>query len=734
MTSRFRNLFTELREDAVSVKALPALAAGITSGLALLVAQIAFGTLIFSGPLAPYSSQGIGLVLFGNMAACLVIALAGSFRGAISGLPAALVIVLAQIGASTGGEGYARFVTTAGTLIFGAVTVGVCFLMIGRFRLAKLLRFVPYSVAAGFVGGIGGAVCLAALSLVGAELDLRAIPALMNPAALWIWSPAVAFGVCLYLAVKQWGHPLILPIGVTLAVGVYHLALFFLDISGAEARATGLLLSSTAESGLWPALGFSDLAHLDWSVMAAQFPQVLMLVLVSIIVVIMNTAGLEMAAKEDLDWNRELRATGMANVIAGLGGATVASVIVSASVRSKLFGAVTRLTGIVASLVILTGLFLGDGMLELVPVALVGGILFFAGLALLDQGLVQSRKRLPWMEYGVIVLIAGVTVVFGLFEGVSIGMLAALVFFTVRLSRLDPIRSRFTARDRHSTKARSMPDCCIIAEEGERVQVWRLRGYVFFGSVYPLADQLKGSLSRDPPPVCVIVDFTDVSGFDISAVNVLARFLQSASGTGVQVVLSAPSEQVRTGLQRNLSPSEFADVRVEPSMDRALEFCEDLVIEDWRISASSRDEKRTLILDRVAAGLDSLLEHHTRFEDLIGELKSWLKPGRYHAGEAIAGPGVPSEGLQLLTSGRASAHDSAGKRSRQYGMGDAIWPIDPSDDDAPSVSAEGHCETVILTPAARHHLEEHAETLALKLYRYLLAGRLKGEAPPARRD
>ena len=228
--------------------------------------------------------------------------------------------------------------------------------------------------------------------------------------------------------------------------------------------------------------------------------------------------------------------------------------IVPASLRSKLFGAATRLTGIVAALVIAAALFLGDGMLELVPVPLVGGMLVFAVLGMLDEGLLRSRKRLPWTEYGIVALIACVTVAFGLFEGVGAGMLVTLVFFAVRLSRVDPVGSRFTARERRSTKARSVPDRVILQEEGEHVLAWRLRGYIFFGSVYALADQLRKSLNGDPPPACVMLDFADVSGFDFSAVNVLARFLQSVTAAGVKVVLSAPSEQVRTGLERNLAP------------------------------------------------------------------------------------------------------------------------------------------------------------------------------------
>ena len=200
MRSLLQNLTSELRADLLSSKAVPALLAGFTSGLGLLVAQVAFGSFIFSGPLAPYSSQGVGLVLFGNFAACLVIALAGGYRGAIAGLSPALVIVMATIGSTMDAAGDALFVTTAAALMISAVATGVCCLMIGHFRLANLMRFIPYPVSGGFVAGIGGAVCLAAMSLMGAKPDWRAIPALLEPPVLWKWSLGAVYGIALYLA------------------------------------------------------------------------------------------------------------------------------------------------------------------------------------------------------------------------------------------------------------------------------------------------------------------------------------------------------------------------------------------------------------------------------------------------------------------------------------------------------------------------------------------------------
>ena len=728
MRSLLQNLTSELRADLLSAKAVPALSAGFTSGLGLLVAQVAFGSFIFSGPLAPHSSQGVGLVLFGNFAACLVIALAGSYRGAIAGLSPALVIVMATIGSTMDAEGDALFVTTASALIISAVATGVCCLMIGHFRLANLMRFIPYPVTGGFVAGIGGAVCLAAMSLMGAKPDWRAIPALLEPPALWKWSPGAVYGIALYLAMKRWGNPLILLVSVALAGGGYHLALAALGISGAEARAEGLLLTSTADGSLWPALLPADLLHVEWAAMAAQFPHMLTLILVAFISVIMNFAGLELAANQELDWDREFRVTGVASMIAGLGGGTVATLVVPASLRSKLFGATTRLTGVVAALVIGGALFLGDGMLELVPAPLVGGILVFAGFGMLDQGLVTSRRRLPWSEYGIILLIFIAITSFGMIEGVGVGMLATLVFFAVRLSRVDPIESQFTAREHESNKARPVPDRAILLKEGERVQIYRLRGYIFFGSVSPLADHLRQSLSGASRPLCLLLDFAAVSGFDFSAVNVLSRFLQTANAAGVRVVLSALSEGLRAGLEHNLPPAVYAELLMEPDVDRALEHCEEIVIAGWKADVDRADERRASLLEHTAEDLERYLERQIHFEELVEELRHWLKPREYSTDEALVGQDAPQDGLQLLLSGRASGYDSAGTRLFQCGPGDAIWPASALDEQAASVVADRPCRTMVLTPAARGWLEQNEERLTLKLYRYLLAGRFQAES------
>lgn len=131
MQDRLRNLLPGLCANPLRASTLQALPVGLATALNQGSAMIAFGSLIFSGALAPYSSQGIGLVLFANFCAGLIIAAACGYRGAIAGLSPVLVIVMATIASTIELQGKELFVTAVGALTISAVATGVCCFMIG---------------------------------------------------------------------------------------------------------------------------------------------------------------------------------------------------------------------------------------------------------------------------------------------------------------------------------------------------------------------------------------------------------------------------------------------------------------------------------------------------------------------------------------------------------------------------------------------------------------------------
>ncbi len=715
------NLISELRTDLLSPKLLSALSVGLVVGIIGSAYLISVGALVFSGPLAPFLSQGTIMVVFGGFVVCLVIALTSGYRGALSMVAVPSAMVLVAIASTIGPQesALAHFMTTATVVILGSVATGICFLLVGYFRLAKLIQFIPYSVAGGFIAGTGVMLCTSALSLMGATLET--LPTSLEADSLWRWAPGVVYGVGLFLVTKRWNSHFILPASLLLVAGLYHLVFAVIGLSGDEARAAGLLFAGTATGGLWPPFELRDLAHVDWAEVVAQVPNVLTLIVVTLIAVAMHLSGLELATNAELDWNREFRAAGGANAVAGLGAGSVGSMLFTFSILSHRFGAGTRLTGMITAMVVGSVVLLGDSVLNLVPLPLVAGSLLFLGLDLLDEWIVKSRKRSPWAEYAILLLIAVTIVSFGFLEGVGVGMVITMVFFAVRLSRVGLIETSFTAREHHSKRIRPIPDRAILRTEGERIQGFRLRGYMFFGSVGPLIDRLKQSWPGARRPDYILLDFGGISGFDFSAISGLCRFAHAARSAGVQIVFCALAEELKHGLGRNLPPSVYENLRFEPDADRALEYCEDHVLAAWRSDRHKEDGWGDALLERVAGDMEHHLDRQVLFEAVVDELQDWLEPRDYDAGEAIVSIGEQQNGLQLLVSGQASAYDAKGTRLFQYGPGNAIEPRSAFGTYAAEIAmiADQPCRTMMLPPPARLWLEENEEQLILKLYRYL---------------
>ncbi|MCY4002469.1 MAG: SulP family inorganic anion transporter [Rhodospirillales bacterium] len=716
------NLISELRADLLSTKLLSALSVGLVVGIIGSAYLISMGALVFSGPLAPFLSQGTIMVVFGGFIVCLVIALTSGYRGALSMVAVPSVMVLVAIGSTIGvqEDALAHFMTTATVVIVGSVATGICFLLVGYFRLAKLIQFIPYSVAGGFIAGTGVMLCTAALSLMGVTLET--LPTLLEPASLWRWGPGAAYGLGLVLVTKRWNSHFILPASLLLAAVLYHLVFAVVGMSGEEARAAGLLFAGTATGGLWPPFELRDLTHVDWAEVAAQVPNVLTLIVVTLIAVTMHLSGLELATNAELDWNREFRAAGGASVIAGLGGGSLGNILFPLSILSHRFRANTRLAGIVTALVVGSVVLLGDSLLNLVPLPLIAGSLLFLGLDLLDEWIVRSLRRSPWAEYAILLLIAATIVSFGFLEGVGVGMVITTVFFAVRLSRVGLIEASFTARGHHSKRIRPIPDRAILRTEGERIQGYCLRGYMFFGSVGPLIDRLKQSWTGDRRPDYILLDFGGVSGFDFSAISGLCRFAHAARSAGVRVVFCALAEELKNGLARNLPASVYDDLRFEPNADRALEHCEDRVLAARRADQHKGNGWGDGLLERVAGDMERHLDRQVLFEAMVDELQDWLEPRDYDAGEAIVSIGEQQNGLQLLVRGQASAYDAKGTWLFQYGPGGAIEPRSAFGAYAAETAmiADQPCRTMTLPPAARLWLEENEEQLILKLYRYLV--------------
>jgi SulP family sulfate permease len=137
---------------------LPVASIGLVAGIIQLPLVISFAILIFSGELSTFATLGIGMVLFGGLILHVILALTSSVPGMVGGpqdSPSAIMglIGLAIAASMQGAAPEAKFITIVVVVILTSVFSGLLFVLIGGFKLSRLVRFIPYPVVGGFVAG-----------------------------------------------------------------------------------------------------------------------------------------------------------------------------------------------------------------------------------------------------------------------------------------------------------------------------------------------------------------------------------------------------------------------------------------------------------------------------------------------------------------------------------------------------------------------------------------------------
>ena len=586
-------LLSELKADAMSSKLFAAASVGVVMGILIVVPMTSFSILVFSGPMASLALKGAGLMLFGSVVLTVLSCLVGDYKSGISTpLPVAMA-VLSIVGVSVGADlahtdGKTQFMTMATIMGITALASGAVLLFIGRAKLTNYLRFLPYPVVAGFLAGLGWVLAIGGLEvMVGGGLDWADAAGMLEADMLWLWVPGLAYALVLFLIGRRWSHFLIMPGSIVLCAALYHVAMAVAGVSLMEAEDLGILLPEGPSGNLWPTAYVGDLGRIDWAVVGSQIPGMLTVVLVTLIAVLTNTSAIEFATGVEIDLDKDFRNAGIGNLAIALGGSAPGHYAVSLSVASRTAGAYSRLTGIMAAIVVCYVLFFGTGTIELIPLAMLGGLVLYLGLELLYTWGVSVRKKLPLVDYGIAVLILGVIATRGFLAGMGVGLAAAIFFFAMRLSRTDPVQAAFTGRGQHrqSRRQRSLIHRAILSELGDRLHTYHLRGYMFFGIASPLVERLKSALRSNPPPQCVLLDFTAVTGFDVSAATALHRFTLAAKSQGTEVVFSAVPEHFEATLATIVPGDAKSGLHFEDDLDRGLERCEDIILYQFVMTA-----------------------------------------------------------------------------------------------------------------------------------------------------
>ena len=231
---------------------------------------------------------------------------------------------------------------------------------------------------------------------------------------------------------------------------------------------------------------------------------------------------------------QELIGQGVGNTIAAFfggipgAGATIRTVV---NINS---GGLTRISGMIAGLMLLVILLALGPTASQIPAAVLAGILMTVGIGVMDYKGLKHMNKMPLEEVIVMIIVLVLTVFIGLVEAVIIGMVLSSVLFMKKTS--DVVEHR-TVTDSLQSFAREIPwadEGDLIQRHGDEVYIKHLIGPLFFG----FASRFQELVKTLPEIKVVIIRMDRVPYVDQSGLYAMEDAIQDLQGQGILVVFT----------------------------------------------------------------------------------------------------------------------------------------------------------------------------------------------------
>jgi SulP family sulfate permease len=253
--------------------------------------------------------------------------------------------------------------------------------------------------------------------------------------------------------------------------------------------------------------------------------------------------------------NKELIGQGIGNSIAALfggipgAGATIRTVV---NIQS---GGKTKLSGMVAAIVLLVILLILSPLASQIPAAVLAGILVTVGIGVMDYKGLKALKKIPKTEVAVMVVVLLLSVFWNLVYAVGVGLILASLFFMKKMGDLATQDTRVAAV---SEEKAWKDETKLSASFKENVFIKHINGPLFFGFTSDFVN-----ISKQIPPsadVAIIrmdrVPYIDQSGL-FALEDVLLDLNQQNIDTLIVGVQSQPKYLMKTiGIIGKLIPEE----------------------------------------------------------------------------------------------------------------------------------------------------------------------------------
>jgi len=478
---------------------------GLTVALALIPEAVAFAIIAGLSPLTGlYAAFSMGLIT----------SVFGGRPGMISGATGAVAVVIVAL-AKTHGVEY----------VFAAIVLaGMIQMLAGFFRLGKFIRLVPHPVMFGFVNGLAIVIFMSQLvqfKIAGADGALH----WMTGYPLWLM-----LGLVLLTMLIIWALPKLTKSVPSSLVAILVISAIVIGFK-IDTRTVGDIASI---KGGFPPFHIPEVAF-NVETLRIIFPYALIVAGVGLIESLLTLNLIDEITESRGRGNKEAVAQGTANFITGLFSGMGGCAMIGQSLINISSGARARLSGIVASVMLLVFIMFGSSLIEQLPMAALTGVMIMVAIGTFEWASLKTFGKMPKHDILVMVLVTVITVLMhNLALAVLIGVvISALVFAWENAKHIRAIQ--------------------YLDDKG--VKHYEISGPLFFGSVSTFNEQFK--VQQDPAEV--IIDFKDSRVTDMSSIEALNKLTERYKNAGKKLHLRHLSDDCRLLLK---NADEIIDVNV----------------------------------------------------------------------------------------------------------------------------------------------------------------------------
>lgn len=492
--------------------------------------------------------MGIYTAIFGGF----VISFFGGSRVQIAGPTAAFATIVAGIIAEKGYDG----------LFYATIMAGIFLIVMGFCRFGSLIKYIPYTITAGFTAGIAVTIAVGQLKdffgltypagdpLIETLDKAKAVVMnfkTFNWQAFLIGIVSIAILILFQKLLPKVPGSLIAVIVCVILVNVFDM----------DVLTIGKLYD--IKRGIPPV----TIPTFSFETIKGVVPDAFTIAILAAIESLLSCVVADSMVHSKHRSNMELIAQGLGNIASAVFGGIPATGAIARTAANIKNGGRTPIAGMVHSVVLFLVVVFLMPYAKYIPMPTIAAILIMVAYNMSGWRDIKTViKTAPKSDILVLIVTFTLTVVFDLVVAIEVGMILACILFMKRMSDVTSVSGWKYAEDPDSEND---ADALDLRDVPKNTLVYELSGPLFFGA----ADKIM-LITVDDNHNCLILRMRSVNAIDVTAMRNLEKIRDNCEKRNITLVLSHVNEQPMNVMKKSGFFDKVGEKNFCPHIDDAL--------------------------------------------------------------------------------------------------------------------------------------------------------------------